>query len=48
VQSDTFFPEFDRNEWRESARERHAADERHAFGYSFVVFERIRRKNRQD
>lgn len=49
VQGDTFFPEFDRNEWRESARERHTADERHAFDYSFVVFERIRKKkNRQD
>ncbi len=41
VQGDTFFPEFDRNEWRESACERHAADERHAYAYSFVVLERI-------
>lgn len=49
IAGDTYFPEFDETEWRESACERHAADERHAFDYSFVVFERIRRKkNRQD
>ena len=49
VQGDTFFPEFDRNEWRESARERHERDERHAYAYSFVVLERIRKKkNGQD
>lgn len=49
IAGDTYFPEFDETEWQEISRERHAADERHAFDYSFVVFERIRRKkNRQD
>ena len=49
IAGDTYFPEFDETEWQEISRERHATDERHAFDYSFVVFERIRRKkNRQD
>ncbi len=40
VDGDTLFPAFDWNEWRETARERHAADARHAYAYSFVVLER--------
>ena len=41
IAGDTYFPEFDETEWQEISRERHATDERHAFDYSFVVFERI-------
>ncbi|MBI3576081.1 MAG: type 3 dihydrofolate reductase [Gammaproteobacteria bacterium] len=49
IAGDTHFPEFDETEWREISRERHERDERHAYDYSFVVLERIRRKkNRQD
>ena len=49
VAGDVYFPEFDSNDWREITRERHERDERHAYAYSFVVLERIRRKkNRQD
>ncbi len=40
VPGDTYFPEFDWTEWQETARERHAADARHAHAYSFVVLER--------
>ena len=40
VPGDTFFPEIDWSSWREVARVRHAPDERHAYAYSFVTFER--------
>lgn len=41
LQGDTWFPDLDRAHWRESAREDHAADERHARAYSFIILERI-------
>ncbi|MBS0433248.1 MAG: dihydrofolate reductase [Proteobacteria bacterium] len=34
--ADTFFPEFDPREWRETAREHHPADAKHAFAFDFV------------
>ncbi len=37
---DVFFPALDTLEWRELSREAHPADERHAYGYSFVQLER--------
>lgn len=42
VHGDTFFPEIDRNDWKETARERHEADDKHAHAYSFVVLERMK------
>jgi dihydrofolate reductase len=41
VQGDARFPEFDIREWRETRRERHAADERNPYNYSFVELERV-------
>jgi dihydrofolate reductase len=38
--ADAFFPRFDRSEWRETAREAHAASERNAFAFEFVDYER--------
>lgn len=38
--ADTFFPAFDPAQWRAAAREAHAADERHAFAFEFVDYER--------
>ena len=38
---DTFFPEFDRSEWREVASEHHPADERHAHAFTFRMYERV-------
>ncbi|HET7557377.1 MAG TPA: dihydrofolate reductase [Rhodanobacteraceae bacterium] len=38
--ADTFFPEFDPREWRETARVHHPADARHAFTFDFVDYER--------
>lgn len=39
--ADTFFPEIDYREWKETAREDHQTDEKHQFNYSFITLERI-------
>lgn len=38
--ADTFFPVFDRKEWRETAREHHAADAKHPLAFDFVDYVR--------
>jgi dihydrofolate reductase len=38
---DTFFADWRGPEWRESSRERHAADEKNVHAYSFVTLERV-------
>lgn len=38
--ADTFFPDFDPRDWRETARLHHPADARHAFAFDFVDYER--------
>jgi dihydrofolate reductase len=40
VKGDTFFPELNLNEWEEIERSYHAADENHAFAYSFIQLEK--------
>jgi dihydrofolate reductase len=40
VQGDTWFPPLQDADWIETARETHAADERHAHAYSFVTLQR--------
>jgi len=42
VPGDTWFPQFDRSEWRESEVLRHPADERHAYPFRIVVLDRKR------
>jgi dihydrofolate reductase len=37
---DTFFSEWRQPEWREVNRERHEADEKNAYAYSFITLER--------
>jgi dihydrofolate reductase len=39
-EGDVSFPAFDRRQWREVSRERHAAGEKNSADYSFVVLER--------
>lgn len=39
--ADTFFPQWDASAWRETARDAHAADARHAFGFVFVDYVRL-------
>lgn len=40
IEGDTYFPTFDKNEWKEVSRVPHAADERHAYSFDFVVYAR--------
>ena len=40
VEGDTRLSGFDRRQWRETFREPHDADERHAWPFSFVTLER--------
>jgi dihydrofolate reductase len=37
---DTFFPEWRGSAWRESSRERHEADGKNAYAYSFITLDR--------
>ncbi|MBL7852217.1 MAG: dihydrofolate reductase [Cyclobacteriaceae bacterium] len=37
---DTYFPPFEKREWKEVSRKHHPADERHAFPFDFVIYER--------
>ena len=39
-EGDTFFPEFNMQEWKEIKREDHQPDEKNLYPYSFVVLER--------
>jgi dihydrofolate reductase len=40
IDGDTFFPVFNKNEWNETSRTHHPADERHAYAFDFVVYEK--------
>lgn len=40
IEGDTYFPNFDITEWRETRREDHAADEANPYPYSFVTLEK--------
>lgn len=39
-EADVFFPAFDTDVWKETKREMHTTDEKHAYAYSFVDYER--------
>jgi dihydrofolate reductase len=40
IDGDTYFPEVKKEEWKETKRIHHAADEKHAYAFDFVVYER--------
>ena len=42
VEGDTFLPELEQREWRQLAREEHAADDANDHGYVFITLERVR------
>lgn len=42
VAGDICFPAVDWTAWDEVSRERHEADDKHAYAYSFITFERVR------
>lgn len=37
---DTYFPEVNKSNWKETSRIHHPTDERHAFAFDFVVYDR--------
>ncbi|MGB2684928.1 MAG: dihydrofolate reductase, partial [Olleya sp.] len=39
--ADTFFPEIDRTQWKETANTFHKKDENHEFEFSFLTFQRV-------
>lgn len=43
IAGDTWFPDFDRSQWREKEIVRHPADERHAYAFRILELERERR-----
>jgi len=38
---DTFFPAIDPKVWKETSREDHFKDEKHAYDFSFVIYEKV-------
>jgi dihydrofolate reductase len=40
LEGDTFFPVWNKSDWVELSRQHHAADDRHAFSFDFVIYER--------
>ena len=40
IEGDTYFPIFEKSQWKEVSRRHHLTDERHKFPFDFVVFER--------
>jgi len=42
VEGDTYFPPFDQSDWRLVSETCHARDARHAIGFRFCTYERIR------
>ena len=43
VNGDTFFPSFDREEWKETSRVHHPADEKHKYAFDFVIYDRVKK-----
>jgi len=40
-EADAFFPEIRPDEWQELTRDEHAVDDKHAYGFSFVNYQRV-------
>jgi dihydrofolate reductase len=40
MEGDTYFPEFEKNDWMESSRVPHEKDERHAYAFDYVIYNR--------
>jgi dihydrofolate reductase len=41
VNGDVYFPEFDKNKWKEVSRIPHGKDSRHAYAFDFVLYQKI-------
>lgn len=44
-QADVFFPHWSDSEWTEVYKEHHAKDEKHAYSFDFIIYQRIRNGN---
>lgn len=40
IDGDVFFPEFKKEDWKQIKRDHHGKDERHAYAFDFVVYEK--------
>jgi dihydrofolate reductase len=40
IEGDTFFPEWNKNEWKEISRLHHPADAKHKYAFDFVVYKK--------
>lgn len=45
VEADTFFPEIDPNKWEIVFEEHHEKDEKHAFDFTFLTYQKIHSKS---
>ncbi|MEQ1587119.1 MAG: dihydrofolate reductase [Cyclobacteriaceae bacterium] len=41
IEGDTYFPEINKQEWKEISRKHHETDTRHAHAFDFVIYEKI-------
>lgn len=41
IEGDTFFPQVNQVQWKESSRRTHPADQRHLYSFDFVVYDKI-------
>lgn len=42
IDGDTYFPSVDKTQWKEVLRKHHDKDERHAYAFDFVIYDRIK------
>lgn len=40
LDGDTYFPDFNKSQWKEVSRKHHPADDRHIYSFDFVIYER--------
>ena len=41
IEGDTLFPDYDKSDWKEISRKHHPADQRHAYAFDIVVYDRV-------
>ena len=41
LEGDTWFPQWNKDQWQEISREDHQADEKNQYPYSFVIYDRV-------
>lgn len=42
LSGDTYFPDFEWTNWKEISRKHHSVDDRHAYAFDFVIYERVK------